>query len=152
MTGSNTPSGSGFVSTCRNPAFDCGGAEVRAQCRHVATVVTIAGVIDVENIEMVSEYTRRFMLMGKPVVLDLSDVKWFGAQAISLLYVIDEACCTAGVEWALIASDAVVEVLRVRNEEDAFPLADSMPHALHDFADVSLKRRRLLLPLLTKTA
>jgi anti-anti-sigma factor len=150
MTTTITPSASDFM--CGNPTFECGGAQIRAQCRHLATVVTISGEIDAINIVRVNEYTRRFILAEKPVILDLSGVDSFGAQAVSLLYLLDEACRTAAVEWALIASYAVIQVLRVGNEEDMFPTADSMPEALHHFADVTLRRRQLLLSLLTKTA
>jgi anti-anti-sigma factor len=152
MSTTTAPAASDVMSRYGNPTFDCGGAQIRAQSRHLATVVTISGEIDPMNIDRVSEYTRRFTLAEKPVVLDLSGVDSFGAQAISLLYVLDEACRTAGVEWALIASDAAIQVLRVDNEEDVVPTADSIPEALHHFADVALMRRRLLLSLLTKTA
>jgi anti-anti-sigma factor len=152
MTSTIAPSAAGVMPGYGNPTFNCGGAQIRAQSRHLATVVTISGEIDAINIERVSKYTRRFILVEKPIALDLSGVDSMGAQAISLLSELDEACRTAGVEWALIASYAVIQALRVGNEEDVFPTVDSIPEALHHFADVSLRRRRMLLSLLTKTA
>jgi anti-anti-sigma factor len=135
-----------------NPTFECDGAQVRAQCRHLATVVTVSGAVDTTNVDRVSEYSTHFVLPDKPIVLDLSGVELLGAQGIRFLYRIDDACRDAGVEWALIASPAVSRLLQVTGDELTFPLADSVREALHCFADMISTRRRLLLPMLNKTA
>jgi anti-anti-sigma factor len=135
-----------------NLPFDCSGARVRAQCRHLAMVVTISGAIDAMNVDRVSDYCNRFILPDKPLILDLSGVDCLAAQGIRFLYRIDDECRTAGLEWALIASQAVTRVLRITNEQGGFPVAGSVHEALHYFADATSARRRLLLPLLTKTA
>ena len=132
--------------------FECSGAAVRAQCRHLATVVTVSGAIDTNNVDRVSEYAKHFMLPDKPFVLDLSGVETFAAHAVRLLYSIDAACSAAGVEWAVIPSQAVNVTLLVTHEDATFPTAESVHEALHYFADANSARRRLLLPLLTKTA
>ncbi len=131
-----------------NPTFECAGAQIRGRCRQLATVVTIDGDIDGANIDRVTEYTRRFILTEKPFVLDLSGVNSFSPQSVSLLYTLDEGCFNAGVEWSLIASPAVVEALRI-GDRASFPMAESVPDALHRFAETIDQRRRLL-PLLTK--
>src|SRR5271155_331384 len=79
--------------------FDCNGAAVRAQCRHLATVVTISGAVDATNVDQVSEYSKRFILPDKPFVLDLSGLDSFAVQSVRLLYRLDAACTAAGVEW-----------------------------------------------------
>ncbi len=132
--------------------FECSGAAVRAQCRHLATVVTVSGAVDTNNVDRVSEYVKHFMLADKPFVLDLSGVETFAAHAVRLLYSIDAACNAAGVEWAVIPSQAVNVTLLVTHEDATFPTAESVHEALHYFADANSARRRLLLPLLTKTA
>ena len=53
-----------------NGTFDCGGAQIRAHCHHLATVVTIRGEIDAINVDWVGAYIRRFILGNNPVVLD----------------------------------------------------------------------------------
>jgi anti-anti-sigma regulatory factor len=131
-----------------NPTFDCAGAQIRGRCRQLATVVTIDGDIDGVNVERVTEYTRRFILTEKPFVLDLSGVNSFSPQCVSLLYTLDEGCFHAGVEWSLIASQPVLDALRA-GDRATFPMAPSVPDALHHFADRIDERRRLL-PLLTK--
>jgi anti-anti-sigma regulatory factor len=136
----------------KGPAFDCGDAQVRAQGRHLATVVTIRGAIDAVNVDPISEYTRRLILAEKPIVLDLSGVNSFAAGAISLLDGLDEDSCAAGLGWTLIPSDSVTEQLRDHDAEPVFPVARSVHEALNQFADVILRRRQLLLPLVAKTA
>ncbi len=135
-----------------NAAVDCGGARIRAHCHHLATVVTIRGAIDAVNIDRITEYTRRFILANSPVVLDLSGVTSFAAVGISLLYVLDEDCGAAELEWTLIPSYAVTERLRGHGDEAMFPMARSVPHALRHFADEITTRRELLLALIRKTA
>jgi anti-anti-sigma factor len=132
--------------------FDCNGAAVRAQCRHLATVVTISGAIDASNVDQVIEYAHRFNLPDKPFVLDLSGLDSFAAQAVRLLHRVDDACAAAGLEWALIPSQAVSLTLLLTGEDTSFPTATTVHEALHYFADANTARRRLLLPLLTKTA
>ncbi|WP_395308679.1 STAS domain-containing protein [Mycobacterium sp. AMU20-3851] len=132
-----------------NPAVQCDGAELRAQCRHLAMVVTVSGVIDDDNFDRLTQKVRRLVLAEKPFALDLSDVTSLSARGVSLLYALDDECDLAGVEWALVASPAVLAVLRLL--DDAFPITASVPEALHHFAEGTLARRRLL-PLLHKTA
>lgn len=132
-----------------NPAVQCDGAELRAQCRHLALVVTVSGVIDDDNVDRLTEQVRRLVLAEKPFVLDLSDVTFLSARGVSLLYALDDECDVAGVEWAMVASAPVLDILHLL--DDAFPITASVPEALHHFAEGTLARRRLL-PLLHKTA
>src|ERR1700680_4605765 len=81
---------------------DCNGAAVRAQCRHLATVVTISGAIDASNVDQVIVHAQRFNLPDKPFVLDLSGLDSFAPQAVRLLHRMDDACSGAGLGWALI--------------------------------------------------
>ena len=60
-----------------NPAVECDGAQMRALCRQLATVVTVSGEINETNVECIGDYAKRFVLMEKPFVLDLSGVSSF---------------------------------------------------------------------------
>jgi anti-anti-sigma factor len=152
MTGSIDTAASSLAPRHAHLPFDCNGAAVRAQCRHLATVVTITGAVDATNVDQVTEYARRFILPDKPFVLDLAGLDNFSAQGLRLLYRIDDACSAAGLEWAVIRSQAVTQVLLIADEESSFFTAGSVHEALHYFADANTARRRLLLPLLTKSA
>jgi anti-anti-sigma regulatory factor len=134
-----------------NPAVECDGAQLRALCRQLATVVTVSGEVNDTNVDCIGDYAKRFVLMEKPFVLDLSGVNSFSTECISLLYRLDEDCLHAGVEWSIIAGPPVLRTLKLFGERETFPTAESVPEALHHFAD-SMGERRRLLPLLTKTA
>jgi anti-anti-sigma regulatory factor len=134
-----------------NPPFDCDGAQIRACSRQLATVVTVTGDIDDANLEKVSQYTKRFVLREKPVVLDLSGVSSATPHIVSVLCDVDDACSAAGVEWSLIASQPVTRAVRIFDDRVELPTVESVADALHNFADAILERRRLL-PLLTKSA
>jgi anti-anti-sigma factor len=133
-----------------NDTFACGGAQIRAHCRHLATVVTIRGEIDAVNVDRVGKYISRFILADDPVVLDMSGVRQFSPAGISLLCRFDEACSAAGVEWTLVAGPAVIELLG--DGRPAFPMTRSVHEALRNLADAIVSRRQLVLPLVKKTA
>ncbi|HEX7323432.1 MAG TPA: STAS domain-containing protein [Mycobacterium sp.] len=133
-------------------AVDCGGAQVRAHYRQLATVVAIRGRIDASNVDQVSEQARRFILAKEPLVVDLSGVDSFAAAGIWLLCVLDGDCHAAGVEWTLVESPAVSELLSDFEDEAKFPTSSSVPQALHALAEMIDQRRQLLLPLFKKTA
>lgn len=130
-----------------NPTFHCGGAQIHAVCRQLATVVTVDGVVDDTNVERVTALARRFVLAEKPFVVDLSGVTSLSTGAISLLYGIDETCFHADVEWSVVASEPALRVLWASGAD--FPICESVSDALHHYAE-SIEQRRRLLPLLTK--
>jgi ABC-type transporter Mla MlaB component len=134
-----------------NPAFECGGAQIRACSRQLATVVTVTGDLNESNLDQVSQYTKRFVLREKPVVLDLSEVRSATPHIVSLLCDVDDACNAAGVDWSLIASQSVGRAVRIFDDRVELPTVASVADALNHFADAMLERRRLL-PLLTKSA
>ena len=152
MTATISRSASGLRSGYGNPTVDCGGAQIRAHCRHLATVVAIQGHITDLNVGLISEHTRRISLAQDRLVLDLSRVNSFAAAGISLLDVVDEECRTAGVEWTVVASPAVSARLLDYAGVATYPTTPSVHEALHHFADVIARRRQLLLPLIGMTA
>lgn len=141
-----------MTATITTSAFDCGRAQIRSHCRHLATVVTIDGEIDAGNIDPIIGYIRRLLLARDPLVLDLSNVNLSAAECIPLLGTIAEEYRQADVEWTLVASPAVTEVLRASGYETTVPVARSEHEALHSFADGIDRRRQMLLPLVRKTA
>jgi len=135
-----------------NPVVECGGAQIRAHYRHLATVIAVRGRIDATNVDQLSEHARRFVLAKEPLVLDLSGVTSFAAAGIWLLCVLDGDCRAAGVEWTLIESSSVHELLGDFDEEAMFPTSRSVDQALHALADGNDQRRQMLLPLFQKSA
>jgi anti-anti-sigma regulatory factor len=131
-------------------AIACGAAELSAQSRHVATVVTITGVVDATNVDRLLERSGRLVFPETGFVLDLGGVTTFAPEAARLVSQLDAACRAAGINWALVATSAVGD--RLGAGDALYPFAASVPEALHRFADGIYTRRRLLLPFLTKSA
>ena len=129
---------------------DNNGVGMRAQCRHVATVVTISGDVGPANIDVVGNFATRFARVGNALVLDLSGVKSFAAQAVSVLTAVDDACALAEVPWVLVPSHAVSRVLQVTGCDTTELTVSAVPAALRQIADLSRARRRLA--LVTPTA
>lgn len=126
-----------------NPVLDCDGAWVRALSRQLATVVTVGGTVTAENLDRLTAQVRRFVIDEKPFVLDLSAVDSIAASPTPLLDAVSDACDKAGVEWAVVAGDAVTVLI-----DAAGPVVPSVPDALEHFAEVNMRRRTMLLPLL----
>jgi anti-anti-sigma regulatory factor len=152
MSVTASTSASNLTSRYGSHTVDYDGAEIRAHCRHLAIVVTIHGRIDAGNVHRVTEHVRRFVLAHDSVVLDLSGVTSFAPTSLSLLDVLDEECLAAGVDWTLVAGDAVAGLFGHDDDETVVPIARSVREALHNYADVIATRRRLMLPLIKKTA
>lgn len=137
---------------CGNPADDDSagdGPRMRAHCRHAATVVTISGDVDAANIDCASDFATRYVAVGNAVIIDLSGVTLFAAPSISMLFAVDEACATAGVQWALVPGRAVSRVMRLTDCDAALPTASSLPEAERQLGDLTRARRRLALAVTT---
>lgn len=141
-----------FTSRYGNPAVDYKGAHIWAYCRHGATVVAVSGRIDAANVARVTDYAVRFISDDIPFVLDLSRVTAFTPRATRLLDAADERCRAAGVAWALVPGEFVAGLLQGRPDAADLPVMGTVAEAEHQFDDAVLRRRRLLLPLLSKTA
>lgn len=139
---------SSFTSRYGNPADDYKGAHIWARSRHNATVVAIGGRIDARNIEHVIERAVRVARPDAPFVLDLTGATSFSPAAVRLLTAVDDHCTALGVQWALVAGDAVAR--RIQHAD--FPMLNTVAEAEHAFDDALLRRRRMLLPLLRKSA
>ncbi|MEI6251530.1 MAG: STAS domain-containing protein [Mycobacteriaceae bacterium] len=139
-----------FTSRYGNPARDYKGAHIWAHCRHGATVVAISGRVDAHNVSRITESALRAVAAGSRLVLDLTGVTAFTPRGTGLLSAIDERCLAAGVDWALVPSEAVAR--RLRAESVPMPVIASVAQAEHHFDDEILRRRGGLLPFLRRTA
>ncbi len=135
-----------------NPAYECDGALIRAHSRRLATVVSVDGAVHQRNFDRVARRVTRFVLVDSHFVLDLGGLFVVDAECRELVQAVDRACRAAGVEWALVAAEEVVEALDLADDDVTCAEARSVPEALRYFAEVTRSRRRILLPLLAKSA
>jgi len=128
-----------------NLTIDRDGVDMRAQSRHLATLLTISGDVDTRNTARISSYATALVPLGTALLLDLSGVGFFAAQSISVLIAVEDACRSADLPWALVTSHAVDRVLRLSQDDDILPVASSVPDAMQYF--VLLARLRRQVPL-----
>ena len=126
-----------------NLTIDRDGVDMRAQSRHLATVLTISGDIDTRNTARISSYATALVPLGTALLLDLSGVGFFAAQSISVLIAVEDACRSADLPWALVTSHAVDRVLRLSQDDDILPVASSVPDAMQYFALLTRVRRQV---------
>lgn len=134
-----------------NPALDFGGAHLHAQCRHLATVVTVTGRIGSDNVDALADRVTPYVLAEKPFILDLSGLVSCSRHVDALLQSVAIACDAADVEWSMVAGDAVTAALYGSRDSESVPVAHSVREALAYFAEEASARRRLL-PILIRTA
>lgn len=114
-----------------------------------ATFVDAAGEIDASNIHYLTDYMLHYAGGGRPVIVDLTELDFLGAQGIPALFHISERFGEAGVEWALVPSHSVRRLLRICDTDGRLPAVSSIDEALERFSSQSRTRR--LFQLVTKT-
>jgi anti-anti-sigma factor len=90
------------------------------------TVVSICGEIDVSNVEQVTDHAVCSALAGDALLLDMTDVTFFGAHGLSMLVTIEDVSCLSGLPWALVTSPAVERVLYLSGQAGALPVMSSV--------------------------
>jgi anti-anti-sigma factor len=103
-------------------------------------VIAAQGELDAANAGQLADYVQRCAAFSKSLVLDLSDVEFFGTAAFSALHTINVRCAGADVRWAVVPSRAVSRLLRICDPEHALPIAESTDAAMA----VQEEPRRLL--------
>jgi anti-anti-sigma regulatory factor len=118
--------------------------QMRALCRHQATILTIAGDLDSSNVERFGEYAQRLLLVGGALIVDLSGVTSVDAQAIPALLAIDDACCASDIGWVLVPGRAVNELLVNAGCDHLFPMTSTANAAMRHFTGLIQERNRLI--------
>jgi anti-anti-sigma factor len=104
-----------------------------------SVVITAHGELDASNAVALADYVARCATRAESVVVNLSDLDFFGTASFSALHTINVRCAGAGVPWAVVPGKAVSRLLSICDPDSALPLAESMP----DVAAGSEKPRRL---------
>jgi anti-anti-sigma factor len=135
-----------------HPRADGDRVRMQAHLRHLATILTISGDIDVSNTDRISAYAVRLVPVGNALLLDLSGVDFLAARSISVLATVADASDDAGLPWALVTSHAVDRVLRISQRDDILPVASSVPDGMQYFADLARVRQQFFLTALLPKA
>ena len=111
--------------------IDCQDARVRFYARSSAVVlVAVSGQVDAANAETVSHHIHRSVPIGRPVVVDISDVTFLSLEGVRLLRAFGDECAAAGIPWVLVISRAVTSLPAVLDPADGLPVAGSLGEGL----------------------
>ncbi|MGA5466051.1 STAS domain-containing protein [Mycobacterium sp. NPDC050041] len=92
-------------------------------------VVTVDGEIDATNGRALGRFVERHTGISTQLVLDLSDVEFFGCQGFRALYYIGVHCARSDVDWALVGSPAVRRLLQILDPNNELPLVEDLAAA-----------------------
>jgi anti-anti-sigma factor len=87
--------------------------------------ITVTGETDASNATELADYVFRRAANARRLILDLTDVEFFGTAGFSALMHIRERCAHAAVNWMLISSRAVSRVLDICDPHHRLPVAKS---------------------------
>lgn len=97
--------------------------------------ISAHGDIDASNAGALTDYTLGHVTGCRALILDLTGVKFFGAEGISVLQRLTICCTHAGTGWAVVPSAAVSLTLRIADPHASLPTADTVEAALTALSD-----------------
>jgi anti-anti-sigma regulatory factor len=99
------------------PAWENHSARFSAEWDTDRVVITAHGELDL------------CIAHSTPLVLDLSELKFFGTAGFSALHLINVKCAGANLRWAVVPSKPVSRLLRICDPDHTLPLTNSV-HAM----------------------
>jgi anti-anti-sigma factor len=83
--------------------------------------ISVSGDVDASNTAEVLDYVRRRGANCRSLILDLSDVTFFGTAGFSALQTIDMRSSHASVSWMVVPGPAVSRVLSICDPRRELP-------------------------------
>jgi anti-anti-sigma factor len=102
-------------------------------------VITAHGELDASNANQLADYVQCCAANSKSVIVNLSNLEFFGTAGFSALHTINVRCAGAAVHWAVVPGKAVSRLLGICDPDNALPVAESVP----DIPDENEQPRRL---------
>lgn len=93
------------------------------------TAVEVRGVLDACGAELLSDYVSDLANPGRSLIVDLSGVDFVGGQGFQVLIRFAQHCQRVGVQWAVVANEAVSRLLRAMDSNDRLPTAATVQDA-----------------------
>ena len=97
-------------------------------------LVAAAGEIDASSASHLCVQIERRAAGYRQLVLDLSEVDFFGTAGYSLLHRLHSRCARASVDWVLVAGPEVQRLLRVCDPDAMLPTAANIVSAVASLA------------------
>jgi anti-anti-sigma factor len=121
------------------PAWENHSARFTADWDSSRVVITVHGELDASNATQLADYVEECMTHATPLMLDLSNLDFFGTAGFSALHLINVQCAGADLRWAVVPNKAVSRLLRICDPDHTLPLVESV----HDVPDADDDPNRL---------
>ena len=116
------------------PAWESHTARFSAHWDVDRVVITAQGELDASNAAQLADFFDPCIAHSTPLVLDLSELNFFGTAGFSALHLINVKCAGANLRWAVVPSKGVTRLLRICDPDHNLPLIKSV-HAMPDADD-----------------
>lgn len=84
-------------------------------------VITVDGDIDAVNGRALGRYVEHHASASSQLIVDLTGVKFFGAQGFTALHYVSVCCTHHGVDWALVGGSETLRLLRICDPDHELP-------------------------------
>jgi anti-anti-sigma factor len=93
-------------------------------------LVTVAGDIDATNRQALGRFVDRHIRVSQELILDLSDVDFFGSQGFTALHYVSVRCAGRDMDWMLVCNRSVRRILQICDPDGELPMVDDTGIAL----------------------
>ncbi len=92
-------------------------------------VITASGEIDATNGRELGRYVERHTAPATQLIVDLSEVSFFGSQGFSALHYMSVSCTRIDVDWVVVPGGEVRRLLRICDPQGELPFAEGVDSA-----------------------
>lgn len=103
-------------------------------------IVTIEGDVDAVNGRALGRYVERHATASSQLIVDLSAVRFFGAQGFTALHYISVCCDHNNVDWAIVGDAEARRLLRICDPEGELPMESTREEAARRLSRVARGR------------
>src|SRR4029453_14638654 len=109
----------------------CGrGAFAVLDLSEMRLLIRATGDLDATNARALGRFVERHTGVSKQLVLDLSDVEFFGSEGFAALPYCSGPCARHDVDWLFIGGRIVRRMVAICDPDAELPLADGLTAAL----------------------
>jgi anti-anti-sigma factor len=109
----------------------CGrGAFAVRHLSEMRLLITATGDLDATNARALGRFVERHTGVSKQLVLDLSDVEFFGSEGFAALHYVSVHCARHDVDWLFIGGRTMRRIVAICDPDAELPLADGLAAAL----------------------
>jgi len=101
--------------------------------RHLSEMrllITATGDLDATNARALGRFVERHTGVSKQLVLDLSDVEFFGTEGFAALHYVSVHCARHDVDWLFIGGRTMRRIVAICDPDAELPLADAVAAAM----------------------